>query len=90
MSSTYATVIIDAADLDEASTDLNDDKLFTIRLSPTGEEPPTHYAASGWFHNEQLDYIANQQMWPRSVRFGTDLATHVAEAGLQIIVTPQE
>lgn len=90
MSSTYATVIIDAADKEQASADLGDDNLFTIQLSETGDEPVTQCAASGWFLNSQLDYIANQQAWPRTIFFGTDLDAQLAEAGLRIVITIAE
>lgn len=86
---TYATVIIEAADLEQASSDLSDENLFSIRLSESGQEPATHYAASGWFLNEQLDYIANQELWARTVRFGDDLDAHLTDAGLQQIVATE-
>lgn len=90
MESTYATVIIAAADREQAAADLEDDKLFTIRLSEDGQEPATHYAASGWFYNEQLDYIANQEFWARSVRFGNDLSAHLEAEGLKQIIDVAE
>ena len=90
MNYTYATVIIDAADKEQASADLSDPNLFSIELSETGDEPVTHYGASGWFLNSQLDYIANQQAWPRTIFFGTDLDAQLAEAGLKIVMTVAE
>lgn len=89
MSSTYATVILAAEDREQASADLEDANLFTIPLSESGQEPATHYAASGWFLNDQLDYIANQEIWPRTVRFGDDLDAHLTDAGLQQIVVTE-
>lgn len=85
MDSTYATLIVSAADRDQAHTDLADQALLSIPLSANGAEPVTHYAASGWFLNAQLDFIANDATWPHTLRFGRDLDGHLADAGLQVV-----
>lgn len=90
MSSTYATVIVSTADRATAHADLEDDNLFTIALSADGSDPATHYAASGWFLNGQLDFIANEAAWSKTMRFGNDLSAHLGAEGLKQVIDVAE
>jgi hypothetical protein len=89
MESTYATVVIGVKDQQSAQDDLSDQGIFVIQLSADGNEPATHVGASGWFYNDQLDYLVNDAAYPLNVKFGTDLAAHLEQLGLVQIVATQ-
>ncbi len=68
-SSTFATVVVAAADQAAAQADFPD--FFTAAYA-TADAPEviTHYVSSGWFYDTELDQIVNEASWPRTVRFG--------------------
>jgi hypothetical protein len=70
MSSTFATVIIQAADQAAAQEDFPGS--FTAGYTNNPDEPTiaTNYVSSGYFFDEELDKIVNDVTWPRVVRFG--------------------
>lgn len=69
-SSTFATVVVAAADQATAQADFPD--FFTAGYTDNPDAPaaPTHYVSSGWFYDTELDQIVNEASWPRVVRFG--------------------
>ena len=85
MDYTYATVIINAQDQQQAKDDV-DQGLFNTPLSSTGEEPPTHYMSSGPFGNEELNKIVNTTTWSKKIYFGQDWQMAIQTEQLNIIV----
>lgn len=85
MDYTFATVIISAIDQGKAKSDLGDG-FFNTPLSPTGEEPPTHYMSSGPFGNEELNKIVNAMTWSKKIYFGQDWQSAIQTEQLNIIV----
>lgn len=69
-SSTFATVVVAAADQAAAQADLPG--MFTSGYTDNPELPEiaTHYVSSGAFYDTELDKIVNDVTWPRVVRFG--------------------
>jgi hypothetical protein len=84
-SSTFATVIIAAADQAAAQADFPD--MFTAGYTNNPEQPEiaTHYVSSGWFYDAELDEIVNDVTWPRVVKFG-DAQAALASMGLVPVV----
>lgn len=68
--STFATVIIAAADQEAAQADFPD--FFTAGYTDNPSEPAiaTRYVSSGWWMDTELDQIVNDATWARVVRFG--------------------
>lgn len=87
MNSTFASVFVTAADQAAAQADLGEG-YFTAPLSPTGEEPATHYWSTGYWLDSELDLICNDVTWPRTVKFG-DAQAALASMGLQPVVVPE-
>lgn len=85
--STFATVIIAAADQSEAQADLPG--MFTSGYTDNPEQPEvaTHYVSSGFFYDEELDTIVNEVAWPRTVKFGPADAA-LASLNLVPVVVP--
>lgn len=79
--STFATVIVSAADQQAAQADFPG--MFTAAYSDNRDAPEvaTHYVSSGWFYDAELDQIVNEAKWPRVVKFGDALAA-LASLGL--------
>ena len=79
--STFATVIIAAADQQVAQTDLPG--MFTAGYTNDPEQPEvaTNYVSSGWFFDAELDEIVNEVTWPKIVKFG-DAQAALASLGL--------
>jgi chloramphenicol 3-O-phosphotransferase len=87
-SSTFATVIIQAADQAAAQADFPG--LFTAAYADFADRTvTTHYVSSGFFFDEELDKIVNDVTWPRVVRFG-DAQAALASMGLVPVQTPVE
>jgi hypothetical protein len=86
-SSTFATVIIAAADQSAAQEDFPG--LFTAGYTNNPDEPTiaTNYVSSGYFYDEELDKIVNDVTWPRIVKFG-DAQAALTSQGLVPVVTP--
>lgn len=86
-SSTFATVIIAAADQAAAQADFPG--MFTAGYANDPEQPEvaTHYVSSGWFFDAELDEIVNDVTWPRTVKFG-DAQAALANMGLVPVVMP--
>jgi hypothetical protein len=85
-SSTFATVIIQAADQAAAQEDFPG--LFTAAYADFADRPvTTHYVSSGFFYDEELDKIVNDVTWPRIVKFG-DAQAALTSQGLVPVVTP--
>ena len=85
MTSTFATVIVAAADQAAAQADLPGH--FTAAYAADSTGPATHYVSSGHFFNTELDMIVNEAAWPRQVRFG-DAGTALAGLGLVPVLDP--
>lgn len=85
MTSTFATVIVAAADQAAAQADLPGH--FTSAYAADAAGPATHYVSSGFFFNSELDMIVNEAEWPKRVRFG-DAAVALADLGLVPVVEP--
>ena len=85
MTSTFATVIVAAADQAAAQADLTGH--FTAAYAADSTGPATHYVSSGHFFNDELGMIVNEATWPRQVRFG-DAGTALAGLGLVPVVEP--
>lgn len=62
---TYSTVIV--ADLDKNAAKIDFPYYFNFPLSPTGHGAPTHWASSGAFGNDELEFIINFAEWSSSV-----------------------
>ena len=79
--STFATVIITAADQAAAQTDLPG--MFTAGYTNDKDAPEvaTHYVSSGWFFDTELDQIVNEVTWYNIVKFG-DAQTALSGMGL--------
>ena len=61
---------------------------FATGLSADGLEPATHYIASGFFNDEELNVLLNSDIeW--KVRFGKESSEFIEEEGLKM-VTPTE
>ena len=88
-SSTFATVIIAAADQQAAQADFPD--MFTAGYTNNLEQPEvaTHFVSSGWFYDSELDQIVNDVTWPRTVRFG-DAQAALASLNLVPVIVPME
>lgn len=86
MDYTYATVIIPAADQSAAQAEFP--AYFTTGLSADGTPPATNYVTSGPFENGELDHIANDVTWPRTIYFGSDTQAALDRAGLKIVAEP--
>jgi nicotinamidase-related amidase len=84
MSSTYASVVIEAEYQAAAQADTSD-LHFTIGYSSDGNEPITYYIDSGWWYNDELDAIVNDYVWPKQVFFGNDLQSVLTQLDLQIV-----
>jgi hypothetical protein len=84
MSSTYATVVIEAQYQSAAQADTTD-LHFIVGYSSDGLEPVTHYVDSGWWLNEELDTIVNNATWPKQVFFGDDLQSVLTQLNLQLV-----
>lgn len=85
MTSTFATVIVAAADQAAAQADLPGH--FTAAYAADAAGPATHYVSSGHFFNTELDMIVNEAEWPKRVRFG-DAVVVLADLGLVPVVEP--
>ncbi len=87
-SSTFATVIIAAADQAAAQADFPG--LFTAAYADFADRTvTTNYVSSGFFYDEELDRIVNDVTWPRVVRFG-DAQQALIAMGLVPVETPVE
>jgi hypothetical protein len=84
MSSTYATVVIEAQYQAAAQADTTD-LHFIVGYSSDGLEPVTNYVDSGWWFNEERDTIVNDDTWPKQVFFGDDLQTVLTDLGLTLV-----
>jgi nicotinamidase-related amidase len=84
MSSTYATVVIEAKYQSAAQEDTTDQH-FIVGYSSDGNLPVTNYVDSGWWLNEELDTIVNDATWPKQVFFGNDLQSVLADLGLTLV-----
>ena len=85
MTSTFATVIVAAADQAAAQADLPGH--FTAAYAADSTGPATHYVSTGHFFNAELDMIVNEATWQKVVRFG-DAGTALAGLGLVPVVEP--
>lgn len=85
MTSTFATVIVAAADQAAAQADLPGH--FTAAYAADSTGPATHYVSSGFFFDTELDMIVNEAEWPKRVRFG-DAAAALAGLGLVPVIDP--
>lgn len=85
MTSTFATVIVAAADQAAAQADLPGH--FTAAYAADSTGPATHYVSSGFFFNSELDMIVNEATWKKVVRFG-DAAVALADLGLVPVLDP--
>ena len=57
---------------------------FTTGLSVNGSEPATHYIASGFFNDEELNVLLNSDIdW--KIRFGKEPSIFIEEEGLKMI-----
>lgn len=83
MTSTFATVIVAAADQAAAQADLPGH--FTSAYAADAAGPATHYVSSGFFFDTELDMIVNEAEWPRKVYFGQDWQAAVAAEGLKML-----
>lgn len=88
-SSTFATVVVAAADQAAAQADFPG--MFTAGYTDNPEAPEiaTHYVSSGFFYDEELDKIVNDVTWPRTVKFG-DAQAALTSMGLVPVETPVE
>ena len=83
---TTATVIVAAADQKTAqdfSQDCNG--CFISPASADGSEPATHFFTNGMWDNDTLELLANQEDFPRVIRFGSNWAAALEKEGLQYI-----
>ena len=83
--STFATVVIAAADQTAAQADLPGH--FTAGYSETGEAPATAYVDSGYWFSSEMDFIVNEKSWPKKVYFGDAQAT-LDSLGLKLVAEP--
>jgi hypothetical protein len=83
--STFATVVVAAADQAAAQADFPG--MFTAGYTDNPDDPTvaTHYVSSGWFFDAELDQIVNTVTWPRVVKFG-DAQAALASLGLTPVV----
>jgi hypothetical protein len=88
-SSTFATVIIAAADQAAAQADFPG--MFTAGYTNDPEQPEvaTNFVSSGWFYDSELDRIVNEVTWPRIVKFG-DAQAALKSLGLVPAQVPVE
>lgn len=84
--STFASMFVESCDQQEAQADLGEG-FFTAPLSVTGKAPATHYWASGFFLDDELDLIVNEVIWPCTVKFG-DATEALRKLGLQPVIEP--
>ena len=89
MTSTQATIIIPAAAIEAARTDMPGSFSAAYTTDTTGAPPATHYVGSGHFLDTELDFIVNEATWPRTVRFG-DASAALAELGIVPVVETNE
>lgn len=82
---TFASVIVSAADRQQAQADLGDG-FFNTSLSPTGEAPATNFMSSGPFNNSELNIVVNTASWPKKVYFGQDWQAAISAEELQMVV----
>ena len=87
MTSTFATVIVAAADQAAAQADLPGH--FTAAYAADSTGPATHYVSSGFFFNTELDFVCNEVTWPKVVKFG-DVSAALADLGLVPVVETNE
>ena len=87
MTSTFATVIVAAADQAAAQADLPGH--FTAAYAADSTGPATHYVSSGFFFDTELDMIVNEAEWPKRVRFG-DAVVVLAGLGIVPVVETNE
>lgn len=63
MADVFATIIVTAAQAqaarDAAATIPGGDGMFTTSLSPTGQEPATHFISSGTMPEEIVEVVAD-------------------------------
>lgn len=85
MTSTFATVIVAAAD--QAAAQANLPGHFTAAYAADSTGPATHYVSSGFFFDAELDMIVNEAEWPKRVRFG-DAVVVLADLGLVPVLDP--
>ena len=85
--STFATVIIAAADQQAAQADFP--SMFTAGYTNDPEQPEiaTNFVSSGWFYDSELDQIVNEVTWPKIVKFG-DAQAALASLGLVPVQAP--
>jgi hypothetical protein len=68
--STFATVVVTAADQSAAQSDLPG--MFTSGYTDNPDQPEvaTYYVSSGAFYDSELDFIVNEATWSKTVKFG--------------------
>jgi len=86
--STFATVIIAAADQEAAQADFPGHFDIGYTTDPDGAPPATHYVDSGYWYDTELDQIVNDVAWPKTVKFG-DAQAAISSMGLVRVVTPE-
>jgi hypothetical protein len=86
--STFASCFVEAQYQAAAQADLGEG-YFTAPLSADGTAPATHYWSTGYWYDEQLDFIVNEATWPKTVKFG-DAQAALAEMGLQPCTPPEQ
>lgn len=87
--STFATVIIAAADQEAAQADLPGNFTSAYTTDPTGAPPATNYVSSGWWLDTELNFIVNTAAWPKVVKFG-DAQDALDSLGLVAVVPAVE
>lgn len=87
MNSTNLTILIAAADREEAQADMGAD-YFNAPASPTGAEPATHYFTQGFWLNSEVDKINNVVAWDSLIR-APEWEMALAAEGLQYIRPPE-
>jgi hypothetical protein len=88
MNSTFSSVFITSEDQPAAQADLGEG-YFTAPLSADGTAPATHYWSTGYWYDEQLDFICNEATWPKTVKFG-DAQAALASMSLQQVLNSSE
>lgn len=83
--STFATVIIAAEDQEAAQADLPGNFTSAYTTDPTGAPPATNYVSSGWWLDTELDFIVNEAVWQKKVKFG-DAQAALDAMGLVAVV----
>lgn len=88
--STFATVVITAANQEQAQIDLPGH--FDAGYTDNFDVDPltaTHCVSSGYFFDTELDFIVNEAVWPKKVRFG-DAQSALDSLGLKAVEVQQE